>query len=130
MCGPRPEFEIGLEKLLKRTGSRMELKRFRHTVKEIATHDHLPDYAVAFDEARDVVMFRGRGTIIATGDRGHQPIPQLKPETYGIARAAAPGWDIHVLEQEWRAWATEVPQSADAAFVGFCKRRFATSGRP
>jgi plasmid replication initiation protein len=130
MCGARAEFEIGLEKLLKRTGSRMELKRFRHTMKDIATHDHLPDYSVAFDEERDVVIFRGRGTIIALGEKGAQPIPPLKSETYGVARAAAPGWDIHALEQEWRAWVTESPQNPDAAFVGFCKTRFAKTGRP
>jgi hypothetical protein len=108
----------------------MELKRFRHTMKDIATHDHLPDYSVAFDEERDVVIFQGRGTIIALGEKGAQPIPPLKSETYGMARAAAPGWDIHVLEQEWRAWVTESPQNPDAAFVGFCKTRFAKVGQP
>lgn len=130
MCGARPEFEIGLEKLLRRTGARMELKRFRHTVKEIATHNHLPDYQVAFDEERDMVVFHGRGTIIAIDDNALPQIPQLKPETYTQARHVAPGWDVRVLEQEWRAWASDVPQNPDAAFVGFCKKRFAEKGRP
>lgn len=130
MCGARPEFEIGLEKLLRRTGARMELKRFRHTVKEIATHNHLPDYQVAFDEERDMVIFHGRGTIIAVDDNDLPQIPQLKAETYAQARQAAPGWDVRVLEQEWRAWASAVPQNPDAAFVGFCKKRFAEKGRP
>jgi hypothetical protein len=57
-------------------------------------------------------------------------IGDLKPDTYDRARAAAPGWDVRVLEQEWRAWAGEVPKSADAAFIGFCKKRFAEKGRP
>lgn len=134
MCGARPEFEIGLEKLLKRSGARTELKRFRHTIREIATHDHLPDYRVLFDELRDVVIFRGRGTVVAVDPAeagGTRPtIPPLTGETYAHARRAAPGWDIHVLEQEWRAWATEVPQSADAAFIGFCRRRQAAQGAP
>ena len=46
MCGSQTSFEIGLNKLLKRTGARTKLKRFRHTLKEIATHNHLPDYLV------------------------------------------------------------------------------------
>lgn len=130
MCGARPSFEIGLEKLLKRTGSRMELKRFRFTMKEIATHNHLPDYLVALDEERDIVIFQGRGTVIAIEDNNRPSIPALKPDTYGMARAVAPGWDIHVLEQEWRAWATENPKNPDGAFVGFCKKRFEERGRP
>lgn len=130
MCGARHEFEIGLEKLLKRTGARMELKRFRHTIKEIATHNHLPDYLVAFDEERDMVVFRGRGTVIAIGENTRSIIPSLNGETYAHAKNAAPGWDIHRLEQEWRAWASEVPKNPDAAFIGFCKKRFAHMGRP
>jgi plasmid replication initiation protein len=130
MCGARSEFEIGLDKLLRRTGARMELKRFRHTIREIATHDHLPDYKVGFDEDRDMVVFRGRGTVVAIEESSRPVIQSLKPETYAHARSVAPGWDVRVLEQEWRAWATELPKNPDAAFVGFCKKRFADRGRP
>ena len=130
MCGARPEFEIGLEKLLKRTGARTELKRFRHTLREIAIHDHLPDYHVAYDEGRDMVVFRGRGTVIAVDPAEKVQLPPLEPETYAHARRAAPGWDVRVLEQEWRAWVSEPPKTPDAAFIGFCRRRFETRGRP
>ena len=130
MCGSQTSFEIGLNKLLKRTGARTELKRFRHTLKEIATHNHLPDYLVTFDEVRDVVVFQSRGTVVSFNGKDGPEIGALKPETYERARAAAPGWDVRVLEQEWRMWAGEVPKNADAAFVGFCKKRFAAKGRP
>jgi len=130
MCGSQTSFEIGLNKLLKRTGARTELKRFRHTLKEIATHNHLPDYFVTFDEVRDVVVFQSRGTVVSLNGKDGPEIGVLKPETYERARAAAPGWDVRVLEQEWRMWAGEVPKNADAAFVGFCKKRFAAKGRP
>ena len=130
MCGSQATFEIGLNKLLKRTGARTELKRFRHTVKEIATHNHLPDYLVSFDEERDMVVFRSRGTVVSVSGKDRLEIAPLKSETYDRARAAAPGWDVRALEQEWRAWAGEVPKNADAAFVGFCKKRFSEKGRP
>lgn len=130
MCGSQASFEIGLSKLLKRTGARTELKRFRHTLKEIATHNHLPDYLVTFDERRDVVVFKSRGTVVSVNSKDRPEIAALKPDTYDRARAAAPGWDVRVLEQEWRAWAGEVPKNADAAFVGFCKNRFAERGSP
>ncbi len=61
MCGARPEFEIDLKKLLKRSGARTVLKRFEHTVGDIAMHNHLPDCQVIYDETRDMVIFRGRG---------------------------------------------------------------------
>jgi len=130
MCGSQTFFEISLNKLLKRTGARTELNRFRHTLKEIATHNHLPDYLVAFDEERDVVVFQSRGTVVSVSGKRQPEIGSLKPDTYDRARTAAPGWDVRVLEQEWRAWASEVPKNADAAFVGFCKKRFAEKGRP
>ena len=123
MCGARPEFEIGLEKLLKRTGARTELKRFRHTLRDIAMHDHLPDYHVSYDEKRDMVVFRGRGTVVAVNPTRSVHIPPLAAETYAHARRAAPGWDVHMLEHQWRSWAEETPQNADAAFLGFCKKR-------
>lgn len=130
MCGARPKFEIGLEKLLKRTGARTELKRFRHTIREIATHNHLPDYQVFFDEHRDMVVFKGRGTVVAVPDGAQVAIPPLSPETYMHARRVAPGWDVHVLEQQWRSWAVETPKNADAAFLGFCKKRMQSGTAP
>jgi hypothetical protein len=126
MCGAKAEFEIGLEKLLKRTGARTELKRFRHTVREIATHNYLPDYEVRFDEARDMVIFLGRGTVVAVNREPDIYVPPLKSETYAHARRAAPGWDVHLLEQQWRSWVDTAPKSADAAFLGFCKNRAQT----
>ena len=132
MCGARREFEIGLEKLLKRTGARTQLKRFRHTIRELQIHDHLPDYHVVYDEARDMVIFRGRGTVIAVDprERAEGPeLPPLNPASYAIARRLAPGCDVYALEQEWRAWARGgaggAPDDADAAFIGFCRHRTA-----
>ena len=56
----------------------------------------------------------------------------LKTDTYEQARHFAPGWDIYVLESEWRAWAQDKgdwpPQKPDAAFLGFCKHRGAHPG--
>jgi plasmid replication initiation protein len=123
MCGAKADFEIGLDKLLKRTGARTELKRFRHTLREIATHNHLPDYEVHFDEKRDMVVFRGRGTVVPVNTSPAVYVPPLKAETYVHARRAAPGWDVHLLEHQWRDWIDSAPKNADAAFLGFCKKR-------
>ena len=53
-------------------------------------------------------------------------------ETFAKARAAAPGWDVYVLEQEWREWIAnkEPTKRPDAAFVAFCRKRFQNQGQP
>jgi len=38
-------------------------KRFRQMVKELATHDHLPDYKLRYDDVGDMVEFRNRGSM-------------------------------------------------------------------
>ncbi len=130
LCGAKEEQEIGLEKLLKRSGARMELKRFRHAMKDMARTNHLPDYEVRFDEVRDIVIFLGRGTIMPVESNPRPILPGLAPETYQQARQVAPGWDVHMLEQEWRAWTKAVPHNPDRAFIGFCRQFHATRGAP
>ena len=128
-CGQQKTWRISLAKLLLKTGSQSPEKRFRQMIRQLASHDHLPDYEVSFDEDADMVIFTNRGTTgsIPLVDSGVAP---LKGETYEAARAAAPGWDVRRLEQEWREWIIEPPRDADRAFVGFCRKWFEKRGRP
>ena len=51
---------------------------------------------------------------------------RLKTTTYEKAKALASGWDIYVLEAEWKEWGKQKdwpPQNPDGAFLGFCKQR-------
>ncbi|MBI6631003.1 replication initiator protein A [Pontibaca salina] len=132
-CGSQPSHKVGLENLLKRTGARMPLKRFRFVIRDLARHDHLPDYSVSFEEEGDNVVFTNRGTVTAAGSTetvGHTPEISLHPDTYEKARMVAPGWDVYVLEQDWRSWMTEPPRNPDAAFIGFCRKVFERRGGP
>src|ERR1700722_9273123 len=52
-CGRQSTWTISIETLLKKSGSQSVITRFRQMVKEIAQHDHLPDYRVTFDEKTD-----------------------------------------------------------------------------
>lgn len=132
-CGSQPSHEVGVEKLFKRTGARMPLKRFRHVMRDLARHDHLPDYSVSLDVEGDKVVFTNRGSVVAAVEaEATAPIAgiTLRPETYDKARLAAPGWDVYVLEQDWRDWMTEAPRNSDAAFIGFCRKVYERRGRP
>jgi plasmid replication initiation protein len=128
-CGRQSTWQISIETLLKKSGSKSSIKRFRQHVKEIALHNHLPDYRLAFDEETDQIQFFNRESwwentpLPSDGET----LPPLREETYEDGRAAAPGYDIYLLESEWREWwATSGKPKLDkpaAAFVGFCRSR-------
>jgi hypothetical protein len=128
-CGRQATWSISVEVLLKKSGSQSSIKRFRQHVKHIAEHDHLPDYHLAFDEGRDVVIFNNRDGkwVERPLPSDGETLPPLPSEAYDDGRAAAPGYDIHGLESEWREWwASSGKPKLDnpaAAFVGFCRSR-------
>jgi hypothetical protein len=128
-CGRQSTWQISVETLHKKAGSQSTIKRFRQHVREIAKHDHLPDYRLTFDETSDQVQFFNRESWWANAPLppDAETLPLLPSEAYEDARAAAPGYDIHALESEWREfWVSSgKPRLADppAAFVGFCRSR-------
>lgn len=55
----------------------------------------------------------------------------LDADVFGEARAAAPGWDVHYLEQEWRNWLSEndiTPVRPERHYL-FCASWFEKRGR-
>jgi len=56
-CGNQSEWKIGLELLLKKTGSSEKLKGFRQSIKSLVSTNELPDYSVAYDLENDLVIF-------------------------------------------------------------------------
>ena len=128
-CGRQPAWQISMETLLKKSGSRSSLKLFRDMVKKIARHNHLPDYHLVFDEGGDLVLFTNRDNkwVERPLPSDDETLPHLSAQAYEDGREAAPGYDIYVLESEWRDfWASSgKPRLSDppAAFVGFCRSR-------
>jgi plasmid replication initiation protein len=128
-CGRQSAWQISMETLLKKSGSQSPIKRFRQMVKHIAEHDHLPDYHVTFEEETDLVKFHNRDNkwVERPLPSDGETLPPLPSDAYDDGRAAAPGYDIHGLEGEWREWwASSGRPKLDnpgAAFVGFCKSR-------
>jgi plasmid replication initiation protein len=128
-CGRQSSWSISLDTLLKKSGSQSSAKRFRQHVKHIAEHNHLPDYQLAFEEERDMVTFTNRDGkwVERPLPSDGETLPPLPSEAYEEAREAAPGYDIHNLESEWREyWASSGKPKFDnpaAAFVGFCRSR-------
>ena len=134
-CGQQDSWKIGLQLLLKKTGSQSPEKRFRQMIRHLAKHDHLPDYHVEFDDQRDVVVFKNRGTMKTPANTPALPIwtGSLNPEVYAEAKSAAPGWDVYYLEGEWRNWLADndiAPNRPEKHFLKFCTSWFEKRGRP
>ena len=138
-CGAKEEWRISLELLQKKCGSSSTSREFRRLVQTIVAQDaqygHMPDYALSLEG--DQIIFRNRRSLRpeALPEALFEATPlHLAPDTHDAARAVAPGWDVHMLEAEWRAWmrgrAGPLPRHPDRAFVGFSKAWFAARGRP
>lgn len=132
-CGRQSEWRIGLDTLHKKCGSGSSLREFRRLVGAIAQEDkefgHMPDYHIRVDDEKDQLHVVSRGTVAAESSTVVE-IPPLDPDVYEMAREAAQGWDVRMIEQEWRAWASELPKNPEMAFLGFCRKWFKKRGRP
>lgn len=133
-CGNQQEWRIGLDSLREKCGSGSTLKEFRRLVSKVIDddekHDHMPDYVFAFDG--DLLKVRQKKIV----DQAALPLFAaslgLSGEVYEKARTAAPGWDIHGLEEEWRVWILDksiTVGDADAHFLSFCRKRGRYKGR-
>jgi plasmid replication initiation protein len=122
-CGRQAEWKIGLETLLKKSGSTSPRRVFRKMIRDMAAEDGLPDYRLSLEEG-DIVRVRPRGRL---GGELEGEGPRLGADIHERVRAVAPGYDPYWLEAEWvRMWiATGRPRlsSPDAAFLAFAKGR-------
>jgi len=129
-CGRQAEWRVGLETLLKKSGSTSPRRVFRKMIRDIAEEDGLPDYSLALIEG-DVVRVRARAMFarampegLAAGEG-----PRLGEGIHARVRAVAPGLDPYFLEAEWRRhWqASGRPKlrSPEAAFLAFVRARAA-----
>jgi plasmid replication initiation protein len=123
-CGRQDSWRVSVEVLLKKSGSASPRRVFRAMLREMIAADHLPDYAMT-EEPGDIIRFTNRAAVLDAADG--PSLPPLSPDALDAGRALAPGWDIHALEADWRAYwvASGRPRlrSAERAFLGYVKAR-------
>ena len=127
-CGFQHEWRIGVDTLRDKCGSGSTIKEFRRLIGKIITDDgqfdHMPDYTFALDD--EVVIVRPKKGVAQAALPFSTSRFVLKPDTHDDVRKAAPGWDVHALESEWRVWVAEKGievRNPDAHFVSFCAKR-------
>ncbi|MCR8726821.1 replication initiator protein A [Frigidibacter sp. ROC022] len=121
-CGRQPEWRASVATLHQKSGSTAPLRVFRAALRRIIADAHLPDYRLSEEPGDLIRVTRNGGARAAAG-------PRFDPEVLERARALAPGWDVHALESEWRAWWAETGHprltAPDRAFLGWIGARLA-----
>lgn len=122
-CGRQDYWRVSVELLLKKSGSNSPRRVFRKMIRDMITADHLPDYEMT-EEPGDIIRFTLRDVVIERA-----ALPALTPEILDQARGLAPGWDIYVLENDWRDYWRKSGQkplrNPGAAFLGYLRKRLA-----
>lgn len=135
-CGAKGEWRVSLEILQKKCGSNSTRREFKRLVTNIITqdqkHGHMPDYALSLDGNQVVFVNRGnvRHPALPASESWSGP---LDLGVYAEVRKAAPGWDAHQLEQQWRNWLSEndiIPRNPEANFLKFSQTWFEKRGLP
>ena len=86
---------------------------------DIDDQSYIPDYT--FSLTGDLLTVRPKREQMNTFS-----LAPLNPDTYEEARYHAQGWDIRVLENEWRTWVADKEiqvRNPDANFIKFCKQK-------
>jgi len=93
-------------------------------LREIIRDARLPDYELE-EEPGDIIAVRPMRLIDA--DIKGQGAPHISPQALDEARRLMPGADAYALQAEWQSWwassGRPTIRSADAAFLGWVKKR-------
>jgi len=100
-CGQQKSWKIGLENLLKKSGSASPRRVFRAMIRDMEAADNLPDYEIRLDD-RDIFHVIPRRVVV-----DEAIAPALPGGIFDEVRVVAPGYD----------------PSPAKAFLAFCKKR-------
>jgi hypothetical protein len=128
--GDKKSFDIGLEKLHYKTGSKSNLDKFRYMIRKIIEDDHLPDYHI-YLHSQDMVKFTRRNAELPLFNR--YQLQDFKGETIERARKiiadAGTGWDFNAIVQQFAEHMEKNgnPKNINGAFIGFVKKKVKNS---
>lgn len=130
LCGQRPSFKIGIEKLQNRTGSQSKTYEFKRLLTNIIRDGNIPDYDLELEADILTITPKAEFTLTYGHPSSQMTFVHLKGDTYTQAKKYAQGWDVYHIEQEWRDWSADKdkPKNPDSAFIAFLKKWVAREG--
>ena len=132
-CGNQKEWTVGLENLMKKTGSNDTLRKFRLRLKAIAEDDNLPDYSFALVD-KDTVTFRHKQQLPESLDDlpllDYSIFEKISGETVTRARdlVEGTGWSFDAIIEQWEQHMHKhgTPENINGALIGFVKKKINT----
>lgn len=124
--GHKNSFDIGLDKLHYKTGSKSNIDKFRYMIKKSMESDQLPDYHIHL-EGKDMVKFTRRNEQMPLFDR-HQ-LQDFKGATIHLAKKiikeAGTGWAFDAILNHFSDHMEKNgnPKNINGAFIGFVKKK-------
>ena len=124
-CGIQKCWQIKLDLLLKKTGSKAPIKKFRFNLRQIIAEDNTPSYKIKLTEG-DMVIFTPRKKKLSDS------ISVVDIPEWAIEKAreiaVKKRWDYYVLEREWLEYTSqnltkETIKNIGATFVAFCNNK-------
>lgn len=135
-------FCISLPTLFEKSGAEGQYRRFKFEILKLVERNELPGFTLAleFTERSEPLLRMQRSTTAlslseASAGRGRAGQGATAPQssdheitgaTWATLQAECPGWDFHVLHQEFRTWIdgdpARLPANYQAAFIGFVRR--------
>ena len=132
-CGRQVKWEIGLENLKDKCGSRSPLKYFRFQIRGIIETDqaknHFPDYRIALDNNDKVTFTYRKASPKEPLLPGLEDVPRLKRQTIErgrkIVEQSGSAWNYDMLREQFTQSLVEgfKPKNADGAFIQFIKKK-------
>jgi hypothetical protein len=131
-CGRDERWQIRLSNLRPKTGSTSTLGEFRRMVRSIVdaneVHDHFPDYHLQLNDDLLIVRPRAKFTnaFLKGKDSGEIDASsvRLPSDIHDLVRKEAKGYDVHMLERNWREMLNKresVPENPVGSFRGYVR---------
>lgn len=129
-CGNSSKWEIGLDKLMEKTGSVDLLRKFRSRVKEIAQENTLPDYSFEIDKNDKVTFFQkssSKKEALVSHRLEHILLETVSTQTIKKAKEMAEKsrLDFEELLSQWYLFVERngSPENSNGALIGFIKHK-------
>jgi len=130
MCGHSNYWHLKLKTLHELTGSTSSSHEFKRLIKSIINdntkHGHIPDYT--FELVGDLVKIRPRRDFTEMYAAPAEPTQvnkiNLKNTAIEAARKIAAGYDVYMLQSEWREMLSTkktMPENPEGSFVAYVK---------
>lgn len=121
-CGRSPKFQIGLMTLRNKTGSKAEMKKFRHNLRTVIESDNIPEYQYELTSGSDLVTIRPK--VLQRLSSSPVNIPPWALEE-GRQYIHGTGLDFYQVEAEFRSLSEHSSRKANIGelFLSFCKTK-------